>query len=326
MAGVFPYVIGELEGVTFDSGTTWNTNVGSYDPDASRGSMEQVSTGFMRRDLNGTNKEVWMHGYVNQPINSQADGDFMTMFDGSFNEVCLVDGNNGNLFFEYYNGSGMTVVDTGLLLSTGVLQTFDMHAFIDDSAGIFEIYVDGVLIHATSPADTDHGRDVEIVEYQSINSGGNCHWSECIVNDTTTLGRRLLTLGIDDDGTDVDWGGDFTDIDEVGTVDDLDFITSTANNDVSTFTFPATDSAFANFDVEALVVCSTGASDGAGNPDNIRHYIDSNGTSDTGNDFAGLTGAFSPGHQTPFALDPDTASEWTISGIDAVEIGVESQS
>ena len=115
---------------------------------------------------------------------------------------------------------------------------------------------------------------------------------------------------------------DFNDIDEVGTPDDLTFIEGTTDTDLETFTAPAIDSLFDTFNVEAVVICSTGLDSGVA-PSNIRHHIESNSTTDNGANFSGLTAAFSPGHQTPFAQDPDGPADWDITSVNALEFGVE---
>ena len=323
----FPYVIGEYEAVSLNSGGAFVTTAGKFDADTCRGAMSLSVADFFRRDLDGDHNEVWVHGVINpSAINSQSDARWCVVLDSNLDIVCELQANNGTVLLDYYNGSGITSFNTGVPLIGNTLNTIDLHVLLDNSVGVFGFYLEGILIHETTPGDTLHDRQCAIVEYDSITSTGTSDWSECIINDTTsTLGRRLLTLGIDADGSTTDWGGDFTDIDEVGDVDDGTFIDSTSAGNLSTFTFPAVDSSFDDYAVDAVVLASTATADGGSAPQNIRHSIDSNGSTDEGADFSGLTAAFSPGHQTVFALDPDTASAWDISGVNALEIGVESQ-
>lgn len=324
----FPYAIGEYEAISLNSGGTFVTTAGAFDSDACRGAMNLTNVQFFRRDLDGTHNEVWVHGALNPTdTGGQADDRICSVTTTDPNDVVAeLSGNNGDIELLYYNGGGITTVATGVPLVPNTANILDLHVLLDNSVGVFAVYLNGTLLHETTPGDTLFDRQCSIVSYNSVSSSGASRWSECIINDTTTtIGRRLLTLGIDANGSNTAWTGDFTDIDEVGAVDDADFISTTAASNIETFTFPNLSATFAGFEVDAVVLSATGTADGGGAPQNIRHYIDSSASVATGANFAALTPSFTTGHQTVFAVDPNGGGAWDIANIDGINIGVESQ-
>ena len=324
---VLPIVAGEFEAITNDTNANWSTAAGRYDSDACRGAFFVDGTENFYLDLGTSELDVWVHAnIVFDNAGGGADDPFCVFHDiGEGQDIVSFSGLNGNFTIAYWNGSGTTEFDTSVTIPNDTINTYDMRVFIDGSVGAFQLYQDGLLLGEVT-GDTDFDSlTTERVQFKPIDTNIDTFFSEIIIDDADTIGQRLITLGVDGNGANTDWNGDFNDVDEVGPVDDGTTIDNDTDGEYETFTATDVASAFtAGFDVNALIIASTAASDATG-VSNMSHALRINSNNFEGSNLSGLTSSLVPGFQTIFDENPDTTNPWTIDNLDDVEIGVLSE-
>jgi len=234
----------------------------------------------------------------------------------------------GQFNLEYWNGAAFTeILATEYGLFGGIQYTFDFHWDIDNAAGVFEWYVDGVLVAQFSGDTLNTGyTQIDRMVLQCANSSGSgsgngTTFSEIIVATTDTRGMRVHAADPTANGTNTAWTNDVTAVDE-GNVDDTDFIESGVANDVETFAVRDLSAVADNFTVKAVVVNARALRDTTG-PQNMELVVRSGTTDYLSGNVSGLTTAFAP-FSYIWADDPDTAAPWTTGGVNAMEVGVKS--
>ena len=324
---VLPIVAGEFEAITNDTNALWSTVGGRYDSDACRGAFVVDSGESFYLDLGTSELDVWVHAnIVFDNAGGGADDPFCVFHDiGEAQDIVSFSGLNGDFTIAYWNGSGTTEFNTSVSIPTDTLDTYDMRVFIDGSVGAFQLYQNGLLLGEVT-GDTDFDSlTTERIEFKPVDTNIDTFFSEIIIDDADTIGQRLLTLGVDGNGANTDWNGDFNDVDEVGPVDDGTTIDNDTDGEYENFTATDVASAFTSgCDVNALIIASTAASDATG-VSNMSHALRINSNNFEGSNLSGLTSSLVPGFQTIFDENPDTTNPWTIDNLDDVEIGVLSE-
>jgi len=308
------------------------TTAGRHDSDFARGSIElnggPDGTGIAK-DFTGQTS-VWLHFNVNPEWNADTNYDHPVaiLHDTVSGEDTLrLEGLNGNLHLQYWNGATYTsrqgIAD--FQLTTDVVQRVDIECVIHDTTGRFAVYVNEVLmdeftgdtnLYASAQVDRIYLKGPTI-----FRTTDEEYWfSEVVVADESTVGWRVATLAPTGVGTTGAWTGLWSDVDEV-IADDTDFIDSDTANQVETFATGNLSVAASAMEVVALVV-NARVRKGSSGPAQVQLAVNSGVT-----DYFSATMALDPGFipiQNIWETDPDTAAPWTVSGVDAVEIGVKS--
>lgn len=310
------------------SGALTNTDAANRDANWSESSIElDAGTDYLEISDIGSQVDVWLHFLVREGSGgTQSDGTRVEFFDeGEGQQIMIIEGDNGEINLEYWNGASLTEVAPGFFL-TSSLQTWDVHCKIDNSTGEFAIYRGGALL-ASFTGDTDLNSTSLTVERVRLSTGHNSSqdnfFSEVILADEDTRGMRLKMLETSANGTNTAWTGDQTDVNDES---DGTFISSGTAGQIETYAMANVAAAQADFETIALVVSSRARNDGGGAPQNIRHAIRQGGTNYFGGSNLTLTTAFlgGPNTQTVFTTDPDTAAAWNNTGLDSMEVGVDS--
>jgi hypothetical protein len=240
-----------------------------------------------------------------------------------------VSGTQGQTNLKYWNGAALTeILTTDYGLFAGILYTFDFHWVIDNSVGMFEWYIDGVLIAQLS-GDTLHTGFTQIdrlnLRYMSTSGTGTGNaitFSEVIVATDDTRAMRVHAADPTGNGGQTAWTGDSTAVDDNG-VDDTDFIESGVANDVETVAVRDLSAVADNLTPKAVVVSARALRDATG-PQNMELVIRQAATDYLSGNVTGLTTAFAPFYYV-WATDPNTAAAWTVSGINSMEVGVKAK-
>jgi hypothetical protein len=306
-------------------GPTFSTSAASADLNFSRGAI-QIQNGqqFKIIPIDGPHASAWVHARLWQSSTGfiTTTGILTIRNDVGVGVLRVFPVSSTTLVFQRWTGAAWTNIGTAKSAIFDTQLEWDIECTIDNSAGRFAWYVNGILQEElTGDTDLFSGSNFFDVLWDGQNVTGT-RVSEMLIQDVSTLGKRVSTLGVNGNGANTDWVGDSADVDEVGTANDADFISSDTPDQVETFTLNNLSAVADDYDVEAVVVGAR-AKHGALGPQNLQGAIRTNST-----DF------FSPNSDTlgtvfganVFVWDdnPDTTMAWTASEVNDLEAGLKS--
>lgn len=225
---------------------------------------------------------------------------------------------------EYWNGSAWVEIAADSSFVSAVRYRIDVHIKIDNTVGIIDWYVDGILRDSFS-GDTLYtaATTVDKVVLRATTTAGlpSGNFSAIIIADEDTRDMIYSQTPVDGAGAETDWSGAYTAIDETG-VNDADFIQSTTAGQRATFSFGNLHADFATgYDVVGVGVSARG-SRGASGPANLKPLVRS-GTTNGEGDPTAMDLTWKPARHF-FALNPATTAAFTVSEVDSAQIGVRS--
>ena len=120
-----------------------------YDPDFARIAMVPRGIGYVQADFT-SQTEGWLHFGLNlRTINDFAQNTiFLSLIDSNTGQdVLVIDGDSGIFNLQYWDGvSTFVELSPAIPFLSSVNHAVDIHWKIADSGGIFEIYLDGILV------------------------------------------------------------------------------------------------------------------------------------------------------------------------------------
>ena len=279
--------------------------------------------GYRQLDF-AASSEIWVSFYyseVSSTANSRRFG-FRICSDGS---VLFQWGgssiNNNNLYMQYWNGASYTNM-TSAPFPVNSLSHILIHIKMDDTVGIIEYFVNGVLIASfsgdtiTTGITTLNQLKIGLTDAGGLSSG-MCY-SAIMVADHDISNLMYLQRAVNGAGAETAWTGDYTSVDETG-VSDADIIYSANNGDVETFTKAAQSSLYNTYNIYGVGV-SARAKRGTSGPQNLQLVARSGSTNgfsaNKALDLAWTT------EQELFDENPDTAAPWTFAEADSAQVGV----
>lgn len=199
---------------------------------------------------------------------------------------------------------------------------FDIHIDMASGGGM-EVWQYGLLVMSATFDVTDGGNFTEIaqVDVSNIFNNSGSYMQYALANfDSRTL--RFDELRPASAGTDTAWTGTYTDIDELGN-SFTDVVSSATTGQKEGFVFDDVDTFYTDTSYDVLGVhVSYSAQNTTGNG-GVRPFILSAGSYGYG-DTEALVSSPTQGFSHFFTTDPHTGAAWTIAGINAMEVGVES--
>lgn len=334
MAVLFAASEAESFTVVNPTNLTASTSGTDIDTNFARAGMKLKGNATLRHDLASPVTELWCHfRFRLEAAGSSSDDNLVEFIDtGTGQTVVQIDGDNGTFNLEYWNGSSFTSITPSFVIDTSQHE-IDFHAKIADVGGVFEWFLDGVLVARFSGDTLLSGfTQIDRIEIKNPNAVNNSSVEECIVSEVIitdsgtgdTRNMRLATHDPTGNGTNTAWTNAVTEVDEAGVNDDTDFITSGTATQKETYAARDLTATADNFQIVAVVLGVRGRNDGGGGPQNIAPVIRSGGTDFVGSNLSGITTAFAPLSQHILAADPNTTAAWTPSAVNAMEIGVQS--
>lgn len=257
---------------------------------------------------------------------------YIYLSGGSGTRAIWVAGNSGtdlfrllvsgaNLAMQYWNGSTWVSLDNTAIAVT-TLYELDIEIVMNNSTGSIKLYVDQTEVQSLTGADTilDTPTTMNEVLFRSHNTTATdaITWSACVLADEELKDVEVSSTNLTGAGTNSSFTGAYTDVDEAG-VDDTDVISTTTDGHVSTFAFGNLSGDFTSgYDVVGLIV-NCRARRGPSGVANLRACAYEGTTLGEGSSTAlGVT--YAP-VRAVFATNPDTAAAWTVTEINAAEVG-----
>lgn len=315
------------EGNTFNTPPAISTSSSQYDSDFSRCAIRVGSTriyaGVVLPDLT----DCWVRGRLGNlgPSDASAAG-FIQLENSSGQGVLRLTATNnpgsGGWYMQYWNGSSWDSEGT-LYNPSAAGQHIDVECIIDGSSGRFAWYVGGTLIEElTGDTDLFGSSSIAYVSFYTYGNFEDSYISEVVIADEDTRGMRVASIYPTGVGSTGAWTGAYTDVDETD-ADDADYIESGTASQVSTFAMSDLAAALDDMTVEAFIG-SARIQTGAGGPQNCQIALRTDSTDYYSSNLTGLTTSFKSAFQNVWETNPDTASEWTIAEIEAIELGLRS--
>ncbi|MEN3973119.1 hypothetical protein WJS89_10605 [Sphingomicrobium sp. XHP0235] len=266
----------------------------------------------------GNETDFWLHCEVYHDTIFVAGQYYrsISIFDTSDQETFRITFAREGIRFAYNNlMGGFTTIETFSLGSTQDNRyTFDFHFEFSASGGV-TFYVSGTQRTAATGVDLS---GLSGGAYARFYSAGKTYWSQIIVSDESTIGKRLNTIPPAGVGADTAWVGDYTRVDEPS-YSDADFVNSDTAGDVELFTHA---NAIPDGYIVNAVIVSARSNRGTSGPTNLQLALRSSGTNyfsaSKAQDFGYLT------YQNVWESDPATSAGWLNSAAQTLQFGVKS--
>lgn len=204
--------------------------------------------------------------------------------------------------------SGVLTLVGSTTVTQGAIRTLDINIVGNSASGSAAFYIEGTQKLSVSSLNHAGFAGIAYAQLKGSISGGSpvAYWSEVAAADESLIGLRLSTKRpTGNSATNLGYGaGDFSSVDEI-TYSDVDGITSTAANEVRTFTWGNTNPN--NWAIRAVGV-SDRVKAGASGPQNEQKALRIGGSN-----YFSATKALTPGYSPRGAIwetDPSTAAEW----------------
>lgn len=315
---------------TQPASSNWSTTTALYDSNYCSGAITlSGTTMYANLELATTGQsEVWVHFQeYYSTTNAGSNVPLVTLFNASDVGVLrLYQVSSSSRKLQYWNGTAWTDIGSAYTQTSGARVSIDIHCKIDDTVGIFELYVDSVL-KASMTGDTNvfTGSEVSYVQFAPTHSTNTANqgFSQAIVATEDTRLMKLATLRPNGAGSTSSWGGAYTDVDDVGYNDDSDYITSDTADQVSTFATTDLSLTAQTLTPVGLIV-SGRARRGTSGPQNIQLGLHTGGSDYFGTAEPSLGTSFNNLSQRIWDQNPNTTADWTVSDLLSLEIGVKS--
>jgi hypothetical protein len=304
-------------------------------------------------DIAGTT-ELWFHCLVNFRGNSTtalfvpikfidtASGAFPGQVVAQLDPDLGVAPYNGTSVFdlEYWDGAafqacaGRGADRRSIRFATGCRQKIDIHIKIDNVAGWFRFYVDGVLRQEFTGDTLNAGYTQinRIILHTNVSpdlgSASATVYTEVIVSQDDTRGRRVANLEPTADGANTAWGGAIAEIND-DALRDTEFISSTTANQVETYVTSDLSAVADNLYVMSIVTNARAKIGNLGTgPQNLQHVVRSNSvdyfSANVTRPNGGALDARTGPTQAIWLVDPNTSAAWATAAVNAMQIGVKS--
>lgn len=225
-----------------------------------------------------------------------------------------------------------TAISPTTPFTTSTMAVFTVHWKAVSGGMLLELFRDGGLV-ATATVSNSYlnGKTVGILRFggdalgTASSSGSNYGWnhSEIVVSDVDPRGWRVATIAPNAAGTASEWSGSYADVDEVDP-NDADFISTDTAERSQLMGMSNLSIAAQNMDVVGVELVGR-ARKGTLGPQNIQALLRTNGVVYPTANLPDLLNEFSPLKRTIWDANPNTGVAFTVSEIQALEMGFKSK-
>ena len=260
--------------------------------------------------------DTWLHweAYFNDPNddNGILDGHLWTLTDGGANIIL-----RGDIFNDEFNWDMNNT--TPLMVSSDIpigITIHDVHINYM-AGGIFDItvYINGAQVGTGTFTNGVYGKP------RTFDFGGSDAWannqrvSQILVQETSTIGRKIGVLRPASAGASGQWVGGFAELSDKdnGTVTSTGVVGNRVSSVLTTWTGPTTGN------IEKLVL-RMNASEQGGGANSINQYVRFGGTNYDGANIV-LDESVTPYYEE-YLQNPNTAAPWLFADLANTEIGL----
>lgn len=309
----------EVGGVSFST-----DDVEAHDPDYAsediRFNLSDNSSSIANLAFSSNETDVWFHFRVHTPATqfserSTADGYWLYFMDQDNNTCAGVDILNGRLYLEVQGNEEPNPI----ILQENTTYTIDIHVEISGSDMTISFYTNEVLdqTHTAGRGSATAFSGVRLEHNDMSRFGGYVSYSEFLAATVDTRGMRVCTMLPSADGTETDFDGDYT---ALLSPFDANSALGFNNGDISTFEIENYSGAASPSSID-FVVLKHLTRKGSSGPQNAKPVVRVGSTNYEGSQF-------SPENEFGLAVwdeNPDTNAGWTVSDVNALEIGMKAE-
>lgn len=307
-------------------GFTVITSAAQIAPYAKEGTWVSSTLGIARVTFSALSS-LWLQFYFYSDIFGGATGDIVNIKDTETGTILFQIGSTSSgslLTLRYWNGSSfVSVAVASRVHSNNTRYKFDINLVISDTVGIFNIYLNDVLVLSyTGDTKWTSATTVSCIEF--LNGYTSSFWynySGVILADEDTRALVFHQEQPTANGANTAWTGGYTDVAKL-TRNDSTFIESGTANQVETYTSGDVNSALNSHTVKAVVLALR-ARKGSTGPQNLQGAVRQSGADYFSSNVGALSAAFASKNAV-MLVNPATSATWTISEINAAEFGVKS--
>ncbi|MEW6385900.1 MAG: hypothetical protein AB1491_00065 [Thermodesulfobacteriota bacterium] len=244
--------------------------------------------------------------------------------------------------FEFRNGTTVigsiqqsgnviqTLRGTATVLATGS-QTFGQNDVVliearfkpDNSAGVFQIKINGILDIDFSGDTTDGPTSIDNIRVYAYSSSFYGNFDDVIIDDAGFPGdTKIQALKPTAAGNSTQWdpssGSNWDCVDEVP-ASDTDYVSTNVSNEIDLYTF--SDLSGSIEEVKCVQVQARAVKEGAPTPQNLQLAVRSGGSNYFSGDKA-VPATTPTALANIWATNPDTSAAWTPSEVNNAEFGV----
>lgn len=222
-----------------------------------------------------------------------------------------------------WNSSWVAAGSTIVLDMVSARQTIHVHAIVNSASGSIDVYVGGTVRIQSGTIDLSGIANLNKVRFFGMTYSVIAipvYVSEVIVDDETTIGRRVMTVVMTGNGASTAFTGDYTAIDE-GVYSDTDTINGVTNGDIELYTgTPVGTIPLTGYRIKGIAITGRTKKSGVG-PAQMRFKLRS-----AGSNYDGTTLAQDFGYGAWFhswELNPATTAAFLTSETTALQYGQE---
>jgi len=304
----------ELEAITRATGTATEDTT-NFDATYSRAAASGNSTTLEAQFSTTGLTELWYHFYMKNINSNTTAGQPVIIYDSSGNQFVRFNVSGGVWTLQYWNGAAWTNASaTTFSYSTGI-RTFDIHVKRGTgTAGLIEVYVDGVLTINTGGFNLSNYADFQKIRFAPAVVAYAV--SQVSIADTTTVGWNVYTAPPNAAGTDTDGTGAITDFNEI-TLNDATYLELTAAGQHRSTKAAAR---VLTKNVKGVTAAARAMRVDATGPQQIKPYVLISGTRYYGTTFALTTGFID--YQYTWNTNPATGVAWTTTEANDVNLEI----
>jgi hypothetical protein len=324
-----PFMGGEVGAFTPSSSGAYDTTAGFYDPAFARGCLG-MNTNFDYHESASIQNltDAWCAFLIGVAGNTyNVEQSLFRWLNGSGTEVVALNWNRATYEFKlYYLNAVGTWVNVGTNIALNLdhtLQRIDIHPVVNSATGSIKVYVAGTQRIDSGTLDLAHITAINKVRFFGMTYAGfigiPVYVSEVVVDDESTIGRRVGTIAMTGQGaTHTYASGGFAAIDEI-TYDDTDSINGTANGQIELFTGTPVFSG-TGYRIKGLCLTARSRKSGA-DPAQKRFKLKAGATTSNGTTLAQDFGYLSYFHS--WETNPDTAAAFLMAELPSLNYGEE---
>lgn len=319
---------GEADTYTLVSGSAFahESTAGRYESNASRTAM-LITAGASEIRLPFTGStSFWLHFYAYQeglPA-SAADAIVIMNSAGTEGEYKVIMNTDGSWTFQKFKSASWSTIGSttaAVAVINNSAAAFDFQIVRHITTGTFNVFKDGVSIFSFS-GDTDTDSVPASVKFTGTTTNTReLNISQVIVADESTVGWKLQTLYPDGNGANTSWTGDYTAVDEAVYASG-DFIETNTLNNIETYTAANINAAYSSYNVKAVVVAARASNDSGSAINDLQMVVRTSATNYTSSNVGLTKDGQEYSVQAVWNTNPNTASAWTQSEVNALEVGV----
>lgn len=321
-------VMGAPEFDTTNGGTGTSNE---YDNTYVRGSIHGVNTKTQPiLDLGANYSEFWLHYEVYNQGTVNSARPSVEFLSAAFQRQYTLLGVSGGATYHFYrstaNVSYDTRIGTGQITYTSSRKyAMDIHVKNHGSTGIFDVYVDGVLVSSFSGNTSTNGDSaVRYIRFRSATNNNTLQFSQVVAATVPTVGWKVQELPpLTGTQEFTGWTGTFSDCDDAGyTAAKADSIFANADSTTESFVVADVVAAASSMIVQAVAVSARVLA----TPDTaVETFVPGLSISSTfyeGGDYSVDPLDGEKVIQKIWDAHPNTGSGWTQSDVNALQIGV----